>query len=117
MLDMPLLDTRCNDGNDLDRRFVADLVLQILSYVADKERANTLARQRQGIDVMPVDPQTGKKISKKTGRPTGRPAAKYPDGWEDVYTRWQNGDLTAVAAMRQLNLTRSTFYKLAAQYK
>lgn len=117
VLDMPLLDTRSTDGNDLDKRFVADLVLQILSYVADKERINNLARQRQGIDVMPVDPQTGKRVSKKTGRPTGRPAAKYPDGWEDAYKRWQNGDLTAVAAMRQLNLTRSTFYKLANNYK
>lgn len=117
VLDMPLLDTRSTDGNDLDKRFVADLVLQILSYVADKERINNLTRQRQGIDVMPVDPQTGKRISRKTGRPTGRPSAQYPDNWAEVYTRWQHGDLTAVAAMRQLGLSRSTFYKLAAHYK
>lgn len=117
VLDMPLLDTRCVGGNDLDRRFVSDLVLQILSYVADKERANTLSRQRQGIDVMPIDPQTGKKISKKTGRPTGRPSAQYPDNWAEVYTRWQHGELTAVAAMRQLGLSRSTYYKLVNSYK
>ena len=117
VLDMPLLDTRVTDGNDLDRRFISDLVLQILSYVADKERVNILARQRQGIDVMPIDSATGKRVSKKTGRPTGRPAAQYPDGWDDVYNRWQHGDLTAVAAMRRLHLTRSTFYKLANNYK
>ena len=53
VLDMPLLDTRQSDDN-LDKKFIADLVLQILSYVAQKELENTRRRQKQGMDVMPV---------------------------------------------------------------
>ena len=53
VLDMPLLDTRQSNDN-LDRKFIADLVLQILSYVAQKELENTKRRQQQGIEVMPV---------------------------------------------------------------
>ena len=72
VLDMPLLDTS-TAANNLDGRFIADLVLQILSYTAEKERENTRKRQAQGIEVMPV--VNGKKVSTKTGRPTGRPNA------------------------------------------
>ena len=60
VLDMPLLDTT-KSGESLDSRFVADLVIQILSYVANKERDNTRSRQRQGIDIMPI--VNGKRIS------------------------------------------------------
>ena len=63
VLDMPLLDTRQTDDN-LDKRFIADLVLQILSYVAQKELENTRRRQKQGLEVMPVI--NGKKTSLKT---------------------------------------------------
>ena len=76
VLEIPLLDTTATDGN-LDKRFIADLVLQILSYTAEKERENTRKRQRQGIDVMQI--VDGKRVSAKTGRPTGRPNAMYPD--------------------------------------
>lgn len=72
VLDMPLLDTR-SCGDSLDGRFIADLVLQTLSYTAEKERENTHRRQRQGIDVMPI--VNGKRTSSKTGRAIGRPVA------------------------------------------
>ena len=72
VLDMPLLDTR-NNGDSLDSRFVADLVLQILSYVAQKERENIKVRQSQGIAV-----------AKEQGKHLGRPAAEFPDNWEAV---------------------------------
>lgn len=113
VLDMPLLDTR-QTHNTLDSRFVADLVLQILSYVAEKERLSINARIRSGIDCMPV--VDGKRISTKTGRPTGRPAAKYPPEWEVVYKLWQAADITGVEAMARLQLKKNTFYKLAKQY-
>ncbi|HHX37347.1 MAG TPA: recombinase family protein [Clostridiaceae bacterium] len=104
VLDMPLLDTS-SISNDLDRRFIADLVLQILSYVAQKERENIRARQRQGID-----------IAKAKGKHLGRPRAQYPDNWDDVYTRWQKKEITAKRAMEELNLKRTTFYKLVINY-
>lgn len=114
VLDMPLLDTSSSSG-DLDGRFIADLVLQILSYTAEKERENTRKRQRQGIDAMAVI--DGKRVSSKTGKPTGRPAAQFPEAWAEYYNLWKAGQITAVAAMQKLNLTRSTFYKLLHRYE
>lgn len=114
VLDMPLLDTRETDGS-LDKRFVADLVLQILSYVAEKERENIKKRQRQGIDVMPVI--DGKKVSLKTGRPTGRPPAKYPNEWDNYYQNWKDGTITAKRCIEEMQLKRATFYKLVNRYE
>lgn len=113
VLEIPLLDTTATDGN-LDKRFIADLVLQILSYTAEKERESIRKRQRQGIDVMQT--VNGKRISAKTGRPTGRPNAEYPDSWERIYSEWQSGAITATKAMALLNMKRTTFYKLAKNY-
>ena len=114
VLEIPLLDTTATDGN-LDKRFIADLVLQILSYTAEKERENTRKRQRQGIDVMQI--VDGKRISAKTGRPMGRPNAEYPDNWVQIYEQWKAGGITANKAMETLNLKRTTFYKLVKQYE
>lgn len=114
VLDMPLLDTR-ETGGSLDKRFVADLVLQILSYVAEKERENIKKRQRQGIDVMPVI--DGKKVSLKTGRPTGRPPAKYPNEWDKYYQNWKDGIITAKRCIEEMQLKRATFYKLVNRYE
>lgn len=113
-MEIPLLDTTATDNN-LDKRFIADIVLQILSYTAEKERENTRKRQRQGIDVMQV--VNGKRISAKTGRPTGRPNAEYPDNWEQEYNQWKAGNITATKAMELLKLKRTTFYKLVKQYE
>lgn len=114
VLDMPLLDTSSN-VNNLDARFIADLVLQILSYVAEKERENTRKRQRQGIDVMPV--VNGKRISNKTGRPVGRPTVEYPDHWKEIYTAWKEKKITAVQAMQRLNVKKNSFYTLVKRYE
>lgn len=114
ILDMPLLDTSTSTDN-LDRRFIADLVLQILSYTAEKERENIRKRQREGIALMKeVD---GQKISLRTGRPTGRPRAVKPDNWNEVYTRWVNKEITAVKAMEILDLKPNTFYKFVNEEK
>ena len=115
VLDMPLLDTRTSKDNDIDKTFISDLVLQILSYVAEKERINTHIRQRAGIDCMKIDPITGKKIGKK-GRPTGRPAAEFPEGWDEVFTKWKRKEITATGAMAVLDLKRNTFYNLVKRY-
>lgn len=105
VLDMPLLDTR-NNGDSLDSRFVADLVLQILSYVAQKERENIKVRQSQGIAV-----------AKEQGKLLGRPAAEFPDNWEAVYNEWKSHNITAVQAMKQTNLKKNTFYNLVKRYE
>lgn len=115
VLDMPLLDTGSVNGSDLERTFIADLVLQILSYCAQKERENILARQKQGIAAMEI--VNGKKVSLKTGRPTGRPPIGYPADWDGVYSRWKSGQITGVAARQLLGLKVNTFYKLVHQYE
>ena len=114
ILDMPLLDTSTAAEN-VDRRFIADLVLQILCYTAEKERENIRKRQRQGIDIMPI--VDGQRVSAKTGRPTGRPRAVKPDNWNEIYTSWKNKEITAVKAMEVLNLKPNTFYKFVASEK
>ena len=105
VLDMPMLDTS-QTAESLDRRFIADLVLQILSYTAEKERKNIHARQEQGI-----------KAAQERNVKFGRPAAQFPDGWEQTYKAWKDGQITATAAMDSLNLKRTTFYKLVKQYE
>lgn len=114
VLDMPLLDTSI-DKNDIDSRFVSDLVLQILSYVAQKERESIRQRQRQGIDSMPV--VDGKRVSAKTGVAVGRPRAERPRSWNEVYAEWRAKKITAVKAMEILGLKPNTFYKLVNEYE
>ena len=114
VLDMPLLNTKGVDGNNLDSKFIADLTLQIISYVADKERRAIKERQRQGIDVMPI--KNGKRVSAKTGRATGRPEVTYPENWKNVYSIWKSGEITATEAIKRLGLKRTTFYRLVAKY-
>jgi DNA invertase Pin-like site-specific DNA recombinase len=80
---------------------MADLVLQILAYVAERERINIKTRQAQGI-----------KIALEKGIHFGRIAVPKPDNWDAVIAEVEAGRLTATAAMKQLNLKRTTFYKL-----
>ena len=105
VLDMPLLDTSKQD-NSLDSRFVAELVLQILSYVAQKERENIKIRQAQGI-----------KIAKEQGKHLGRPLADFPVNWKEIYTQWKNKDITAVEALKKMELKKNTFYNLVKRYE
>lgn len=105
ILDMPLLDTS-QTADTLDKRFIIDLVLQILSYTAQKERENIRERQRQGIA-----------IAKEQGKKLGRPAIDYPDQWVQVNEEWKSGTITACEAMRKLSLKRTTFYKLVKRYE
>jgi DNA invertase Pin-like site-specific DNA recombinase len=95
---MPLLDTTQN-AKTLDSRFIADLVLQILSYVAQKERESIKTRQAQGIA-----------NAKGKGVTLGRPKTAYPENWQTVHTDWKAGKITAAAAMELLGLKRNTFY-------
>lgn len=105
VLDMPLLDTTAA-SNTLDGRFVADLVLQILSYVAEKERAGIRERQRQGIE-----------IAKAQGKHLGRPALEMPEGFSAVYDEWKAGVINGVGAMQKLGIKKTSFYKLVRMHE
>ena len=115
VLEIPLLDTT-NSVKDLDTRFISDLVLQILSYVAEKERLANQRRRELGIAAMPVN-EDGKRVSTKSGNPTGRPEATYPDEWESVISQLDRNEITAVKAMEMLSLKKTTFYRLLKAYR
>lgn len=105
VLDMPLLDTS-NASCNLDQRFIADLVLQILSYVAEKERVNIRTRQAEGI-----------RVAKQKGIHLGRPRVEFPENWEVVYKQWKEKKITAVKAMELTGLKKVTFYNLVKRYE
>ena len=98
VLDMPLLDTRNTEGG-LTKKFISDLFLQVMSYVAEQERLNIRARQRQGID-----------IAKANGKFKGRKRIDR-ENFAEVYSTWKTGEITARQAMNILNLKPNTFYR------
>lgn len=112
ILDMAeLLDTR--KGKDLVGTLISDIVVKLLSYVAQTERENIKKRQTEGIAAMPVD-ENGRKISKKTGRGFGR-QEKRPDNFSDVYARQQAGELTLMEALAEVGVGRTRWYELARE--
>ena len=104
VLDMPLLDT--TQYKDSLGTFIADLVLQILSWMAQEERDRILKRQREGIDAA---------LSK--GVSFGRPKAQVSKEFIEVYNRWKQKEITAVQAMKGANVKKITFYKLVKQHE
>lgn len=102
VLDMPLLDT--TQYKDSMNTFIADLVLQILSWVAQDERERIRKRQREGIDE-----------AKRQGKKFGRPQAQITEEFLEAYSEWKKGNITAASAMRQSNTKKTTFYKLIKQ--
>ena len=98
VLDMPLLDTR--NGKDLMGTFIADLVLQILSFVAENERENIRKRQEQGIAA-----------TKKRGVRFGRPESKLPDNFKSIVKSWENKNISLGEVMDKCQISKSTFYR------
>ena len=96
VLDMPLLDTR--KDRDLTGTLIADIVLQLLSYVAQTEREFIRQRQAEGIAV-----------AKAKGIHFGRKRMERPENYEEIYAKWADGKLSARAAARLLNISYQTF--------
>ena len=104
VLDMPLLDTR--RGKDLMGTFLSDIVLQVLSFVAENERTNIRQRQAEGIAA-----------AKAKGIRFGRPPKPLPDNFHSCYQRWNQGDITGTAAAKECGLPLSTFRYRAEIYR
>lgn len=112
ILDMrDLLDTR--KGKDLIGTLISDIVVKLLSYVAQTERENIRKRQAEGIAAMPVD-ETGRKVSSKTGRGFGR-TEKRPENFEDVLRRQRAGELSLKEALAEAGVGRTRWYELAKE--
>ena len=92
-------------------------IFTVFGAMAELEREYILERQKEGIEAMPIDKKTGKKVSLKTGKAIGRPNSEYPSNWNEIYNQWRNGDIKATKAMELLKLKKTTFYKLVKQYE
>lgn len=104
VLDMPLLDTRC--GKDLMGTFLSDIVLQVLSFVAENERSNIRQRQAEGIAA-----------AKARGVRFGRPPRPLPKNFHQIYRQWKNGKITGTAAAKICGMPLSTFRYHAEIYE
>lgn len=116
ILDMPTTMTDFPAEQAWIGDMITNIMIEVLSSIAQNERETTRQRQLEGLAAMPTDSATGKKISKRTGKPVGRPPVAYPKKWESVYNDWQEKKITAREAMRLLNLKPNSFYKLAKEY-
>ena len=104
VLDMPLLDTR--RGKDLVGTFLSDIVLQVLSFVAENERKNIRERQREGIEA-----------AKLRGVNFGRPLKPLPENFEEACERWRAGEITGKEAARLCGMPYTSFYRKARYCK
>ena len=104
VLDMPLLDTRVDEGS-LVGVFIADVVLQVLSFVAQNERETILLRQREGI-----------RAAKARGVRFGRPRRVLPDDFPEVAAMWKGKDITIHEALELTEMPRSSFYAAAKRH-
>ncbi len=104
VIDMPLLDTR--NGKDLMGTFIADLVLQILSFFAESERENIKKRQAEGI-----------KAAKLQGVIFGRPVIVPPDDFSQIIGRWERGEISANDAARLSDMSIATFYRRLREFR
>lgn len=104
-LDMPLLDTRI-EGKNLVGKFISDIVLQVLSFVAENERINIKQRQAEGI-----------RIAKEKGVKFGRPKAILPPNTIDILDKYINRKLTNIEVTKLIGVSRGTFFRLVKERK
>ena len=104
VIDMPLLDTR--RGKDLMGTFLADIVLQILSFVAQNERENIRKRQAQGIAA-----------AKANGMKFGRPTLDMPKDFNLIVEKWENGVIRISEAAERCGMSEATFYRRLREYR
>lgn len=100
VIDMPLLDTR--RGKDLMGTFLSDIVLQVLSFVAENERKNIKQRQKEGIEA-----------ARLRGVQFGRPEKNLPDEFEEYVEKWMKKEIAGTQAAEELGIPTSTFYRKA----
>ena len=103
ILDMPILNT--SNKSDLEKRLISDIVLSLLSYLAEKERLKIRQRQMEGIS-----------IAKANGVYKGR-KRKVIENFNSIYDTWKKGEITALKACEELNISSPTFYRRVKEYE
>lgn len=106
IMDMPILDTtRFKELRGLET-LIQDIVLHVLSWIAEDERKRIKERQEEGIEA-----------AKKMGKHLGRPSVQYPENFKEEYNRWKAGEITAKKCMEILGLKPNTFYRRVRAYE
>ena len=105
VLDLPTTQIEVPDGQDWILKMITNILIEVLSSMAEQERLTIRKRQREGIEA-----------ARKKGKHLGRPKAEYPPNFAEIYLKWRNKEITAKQAYQTLHLPRSTFYKLVAKY-
>ena len=100
VIDFPLLDTRVENEN-LVGKFISDIVLQVLSFIAQNERENIRQRQAEGI-----------RIAKEKGVKFGRPKVKLPDNKDEIIDKYKRKEITNKEASKILGISRGTFFRI-----
>ena len=106
ILDLPTSLIEVPEGQEWIQEMVQNILIEVLASVAQQERITIHQRQREGIEA-----------ARKKGKQFGRPEVKIPDGFEEIYLKWNRGEITARKAMQKLGLKRSTFYRLIKKYE
>ena len=106
VIDTPILNT--SGKTDLEKTLISNIVFELLSYMAEKEREKIRQRQAEGIKALK---------DKNNGKGIGRPKTDRPSNFEEVYNEWKAGSITAKVAMEKLGLKRTTFYSLVKEYE
>ncbi len=106
VMDIPTTMIDLQDGQEWIIDMVNNVLIEVMASFAEQERRMIKERQAEGIAV-----------AKKNGKCLGRPRTPYPKNWEEVYREWKAGNITAVMAMDNLKLKRSTFYNLVRKWE
>ena len=101
VIDLPTTMMDLPEGQEWVFDMVNNILIEVLGTIAQQERETTHQRQAEGI-----------KAAKDKGKKLGRPALAYPDNWNEVYSSWKSGEITAKLAMEKTKTKRTSFYKL-----
>lgn len=101
VIDLPTTMMELPEGQEWVFEMVNNILIEVLGTIAEQERETIKQRQAEGIAA-----------AKAQGKALGRPALQFPDNWQDVYTAWEAGSITAKTAMEQTGTKRTSFYKL-----
>lgn len=106
ILDLPTSLIQVPNGQEWIIEMINNILIEVLSSIAEQERKTIRSRQREGINA-----------AKSAGKHLGRPKLRYPSNWNSVIAEWQQGNITAKEAMSQTGLKRSSFYKLVNEFR
>lgn len=108
VIDLPTTMIELPEGQEWVFEMINNILIEVLSSIAEQERLTIRQRQKEGIEV-----------AQAKGKHLGRPKAEYPDDWKQVYSEWkcENQTITAKEAMEKLKIKRTTFYKLVKDYE